>query len=210
MTQAPTIESAQQRCTDIANRIAAENVKLANEDIAEKELTRQRQTLLTQGTDQQVDACESKIDLSRANQVRILERIELLEGQLQQAKADAESVRLDTLTNNAKELRARSTKILQTIYPALAKKVADALKEIAANEAVLAETNIELVRAKREPIPAADAQRFDSPPGPHGYSISLLPLHEVVNLPSEATDAAPYWAPRDVNAELALTTLRLR
>jgi hypothetical protein len=187
------------RAAEIEQRIASENERLAAEDVVEKDLAVDRKRLLTQGTDQDVDTIENKIDQSRSTQVRILERIELLEGELKDAEQNAEDAALDELATTAQEQRDRGVAIIQKVYPALAKKIADAMRELHGIEIFISNANSRLAANNRlaNTLNQANHVRFQLAQG--GVADLPEPLHETVNLPSELPGSSqpPYWAKRD-------------
>ena len=185
----------------IHQRIEAEELKLRAEGKNERDLTARCAALLTEGSDAEVDACELAIDQSRSGQLRSLKRIELLAEQLKQANRVAETQHLDKVTVTAEQARQRGLSVLKK-YSKAAKAVADALAELRECEQTIAIANSELAKAKRPTGESADPKRFPVT-APNGFTLDVVGLIDIVNLPSDTADGSAYWQPRDVIAELA-------
>jgi hypothetical protein len=203
-TKKPTLaEAARMRVSEIEQRIASENERLAAEDIVEKGLAVDRKRLLTQGSDQDVDAIENKIDQSRSTQVRILERIELLEGELAAAKENAAAAALDELAAKAQHMRERGVAIITKVYPALAKKLGEAMSELRDIELFIDSANKSLGAANlhANTLNAANHIRYRNI---DGFGDLPDPLNETVNLPSELPGSGhpDYWSQRDRQLEV--------
>jgi len=186
---------------NIHARILAEQQKLHAEEQNERELTAKRISLLTEGSDKDVDTCELAIDQSRSAQLRCLERIELLAEQLKQANRKAESQRLDEVAAGAQRARERATSLLRK-YPKAAREVAALLAEVKTCESEITAANLILAEAARPTVESADPKRF-SVYGNFGLVTNIVGLHELVNLPNEIDGQPAYWAPLDANAWIA-------
>ena len=147
----------------IAKRIIAEQERLAAEEKIEASLTVERKRLLTAGTDAETDECERRIDASRSAQVRILERVDLLTAQLQEANQVERAARLDAIAARAETARLEGEKLIRTDYPKLASQLGTLLKRLLLIDTAIKRENRTLHRAGREPVPASNYIRCTPP-----------------------------------------------
>lgn len=130
-------------------RITIERDRLKGEEAIEAQLTIDRKRLLVEGTDADIDEIERRIDTSRGAQVRILERVDLLRGQLIAANEQEESNRLDGIAARGNRAREYGEALIRE-YGELAPKLAGILERLAACEDLIEEANNILHRAKRD------------------------------------------------------------
>lgn len=130
-------------------RITIERDRLKGEEAIEAQLTIDRKRLLVEGTDADIDDTERRIDSSRSVQVRILERVDLLRGQLIAANDAAETERLNDVA--ARGIRAKMYgEELIGEYASLATSMATVLERLAAVDSLIDDANYILDRSKRE------------------------------------------------------------
>jgi len=140
----------------ISKRIAAERDRLAAEEQIENSLTVERKRLLTAGTDAEMDEVERRIDASRAAQVRILERVDLLVAGMHAANRTELASRLDVTEASAHALREQGEKLIAEVYTKQAKALAATLRRLALIDAAIAYSNRELEIGGRPAIEPAN------------------------------------------------------
>lgn len=143
----------------IAARIAVDRAKIAAEEAAEVNLAADRKRLLTEGSEAELDGVELAIDASRSAQVRMLERIDLLESQLAEAKEQEVAADLDAIAEAANAARAHGERLIRQRYAKEAAALAATLREIQIADALVAQCNDRLNRAGRAAIPTSNQIR---------------------------------------------------
>jgi len=143
----------------IQERIDSERNRLLIEQNLEANLDGQRIAPLEAGDDEALDRIEAQHAQCLERQVRIQERLELLQKRLIQAK-DVERVsHLDAIEARATALREDSMKQIRDVYPKQAKALAITLRRLALNEAAQEHCNRELTLGGRPAVETANAVR---------------------------------------------------
>jgi hypothetical protein len=141
-------------------RVSAELEKLKAAEVVEATETAERVRLLTEGTDEEVDACEVRVDAARAIQVRILERVDLLIAQLIEANTKSRQSILDDLRVRAESAREIGERLLKGDYAKAAKSLGTTLSKLHAISAFIETANRFLQRRGIEqPIRSPNAIR---------------------------------------------------
>ena len=143
----------------LAARIAVDRTKIAAEEAAEANLTDDRKRLLTEGSEAELDGVELAIDASRSAQVRMLERISLLESQHAQALEKERDADLDTIAETANAARVHGEQLIRQRYAVEALALAKTLRELQVADALVAQCNDRLTRAGRAAIPTSNQIR---------------------------------------------------
>jgi len=143
----------------IAARIAVDRAKIAAEEAAEVNLAADRKRLLTEGSEAELDGVELAIDASRSAQVRMLERIDLLESQLAEAKEQEASADLDAIAEAANAARLHGEQLIRQRYAKESAALAKTLRELQIADALVMQCNDRLTRAGRAAIPTSNQIR---------------------------------------------------
>jgi hypothetical protein len=142
------------------DRIMLELEKLKAAEALEAKETEERKRLLTEGSDEEVDACENRTDAARSEQVRILERVDLLIGQLVEANAKARQSRLDDLRARAESAREIGERLLKVDYAKAAKSLGSTLSKLHAISVFIETANRFLQRrGVEQPVPSPNVIR---------------------------------------------------
>ncbi len=136
----------------IEGRIRAEQQRLLIEQNIERDLEGQRLAPLEAGDDDALDQIEAGINASRDRQLRIQERIELLERRLADAQ-DREADRyIDQLREQADAERERGLRLIRSDYVRQARALAKTLHELALIDRRITEVNREISAAGRDDL----------------------------------------------------------
>lgn len=157
--------------TDLESRIAAERSKLQAEEAREQSLTIARVDPLKSGDDAALDRIEGEIDQSRTAQLRITERIELLESSKEEAEEADHEATIDALFADAENHRATAEKLIRSKYPKLAKEMGALLAEVSGHESAIRRANEKLEWYSRDPVASSNSFR-----NRHGFNqvVSVL------------------------------------
>jgi hypothetical protein len=135
------------------DRILVELEKLKTAEALEAKETEERKRLLTEGSDEEVDACDNRIDAARAEQVRVLERVDLLIGQLVEANANARQSILNNLRARANAAREIGEGLIRKEYAKYAKLLATTMAKLDSIRIFIRSANHVLERAgENEPV----------------------------------------------------------
>lgn len=142
----------QPRSTELATRIADERQRLLAEQNLESELTSQRLAPLEAGDDEALDRVEQNLNACRDRQLRVQERLELLESRLAEARESEACTYLDRIALRAERARELGQELIQKDYAKQAAALARTLTKLASLDAVIADANTHLRDAGRDPI----------------------------------------------------------
>jgi hypothetical protein len=145
--------------TEVEARIETERNRLLDEQRIEADLLQQRIAPLEAGDDESLDRIELQINQARDRQLRIQERIELLQKRLEVAKEVEREAYLDHLQRLAEAARERAVKIIFEEYARLAPELADSLRRIEVADTLVERVNKVLSENRREPIHASNWAR---------------------------------------------------
>lgn len=148
---------------DLEARIAAERQRLLSEQNLESELTMQRLAPLEAGDDEALDRVEQNLNACCDRQMRIQERIELLECRLEKARESEADAALDHLVRRAEQARKMGDDLIRGDYTKQAVALARTLTTLSTLDAVIADVNRQLAMADRERV--ANVGAFRSFPG---------------------------------------------
>jgi hypothetical protein len=144
---------------EVEARIDTERNRLLDEQRIEADLLQQRIAPLEAGDDESLDRIETQINQARDRQLRIQERIELLQTRLEAAKAVEREAHLDHLQRLAEAARERAVKIIFEDYARLAPELADSLRRIEVADTLVERVNMVLRENSRAPIRASNWAR---------------------------------------------------
>jgi hypothetical protein len=143
----------------VRERIDAERKRLAEEGEREKQLEAARIPLLESGTDAELDKVEASINESRAAQLRIQERLELLTKRLSEREQQEHQAKFDELRERAERLREFGEQLIREQYAKAAGELAKVLNKLRAVDELIEETNYALARAGRATVGHTNAIR---------------------------------------------------
>ncbi|MBL8301096.1 MAG: hypothetical protein JNN30_22385 [Rhodanobacteraceae bacterium] len=145
--------------SSVRARIDDERKRLDQEGEREKQLEAARIPLLECGADEELDRVEASINESRAAQIRIQERLELLNTRLSDREQAEERQRLATLRERTDRLREFGESIIREDYAKAAGALADALRRLRAVDYIIEDANLTLARAGIECVVPTNAIR---------------------------------------------------
>lgn len=151
--------SASTTTQEIETRIGAERERLASEERNEVALTESRLAPLEAGDDAELDKVERKIDESRSQQLRIQERIELLERRLESQRIAEHDQSLDELSKRTDQVRIAADKLIVEEYAKHAAALRAVLLRVLAARRFIDQSNRTLERAGRPLIDSIEEAR---------------------------------------------------
>lgn len=156
-----TLAAAVQAITSgsVRERIEAERKRLADEAEREKVLTEARVPVLEAGDDVELDKIEAQINDSRAAQLRIQERIELLATRLSEREKAEDHAKIEALRERAEKLREFGERLIREDYAKAADALAQTLHRLRAVDALIEGANRTLDRAGVATVAPTNAVR---------------------------------------------------
>lgn len=137
---------------DIQARIDSERTRLSSEQKIERDLAAQRLVPLEAGDDEALDAVEASINACRDRQLRIQERLEILETRKADALEEEADARLDAIAAKATEARERGNALIRQDYVRQARALSKTLAKLAAIDRFIRQANQELESGGRDPL----------------------------------------------------------
>lgn len=143
----------------VRDRIDAERKRLDEEGEREKQLEAARIPLLESGNDAELDKVEASINESRAAQLRIQERIELLGKRLSEREQQEQQAKFDELRERVNRLRQFGEGLIRNEYAKAADELAKVLQKLRAVDELVEGANYTLARAGLECVAPTNAIR---------------------------------------------------
>lgn len=142
---------------ELQARIDSERQRLLAEQNIERDLTGQRLAPLEAGDDEALDAVEASINACRDRQLRIQERLEILEQRQAEAQKREEAEALQRLREQAEAARILGEKLIRQDYAKQAKAMASTLAKLYAIDQLIVRANRRIERANDEALELVDS-----------------------------------------------------